>query len=632
MAGPPLQEKLERAMQHHRAGERARAEELYRQVLAKDRAHTVATHLLGALLLETGNNEEAVDLLSRAIARAPEQAVFFANLGEAQRRLERYADAISSLRRAIELRPELAEAHYTLGVTLRAEGRLDEAIDSLARAAALKPGLIVARIALSGAFYDRGQLDAACAECVRALEIDGNVADAHQQLGFVLTELGRVGDGVASYRRALDLKPDHRVAHGNLVYALAFQPGETAASTLKEAVAWGRRHAGGEVVTRIPHPNDRDPGRRLRVGYVSPDFRTHCQALFMVPVLEHRDQSAVEVFAYSMVKRPDEVTERIRGLCDGFRPIASLSDADAVEAIRRDRIDILVDLTMHMADNRLHLFASRPAPVQVAWLAYPGTTGLAAMGYRITDAILDPPDADVTDRYSERSVRLPDSFWCYDPLTRVPEVNPLPASSEAAQGRVTFGCLNSFKKTNGEVFALWAQVLRVVDGSRLLLSAQPGTPRTRARHAMERAGVDPGRLDFVDQRPRLEYLALYHRIDLCLDTFPYGGHTTSLDSFWMGVPVVTLVGQTVVGRAGLCFAQNLGVPELAARTPEQFVATAAALAGDLPRLGQLRRELRGRMERSPLMDAPRFVHNLDAAYRWMWRRWCEGATPGATSK
>jgi predicted O-linked N-acetylglucosamine transferase (SPINDLY family) len=628
MAGPALQGKLERAMQHHRAGDRARAEELYRQVLAKDRTHVVATNLLGALLLEIGNNEEAVDLLSRAIAREPGQAVFFANLGEAQRRLERYADAISSLRRAVALRPNLAEAHYTLAVTLRAEGLVDEAIASFERALALKPGLMAALIALSGLFFDLGQLDDARDACERALQIDRRAADAHQQLGFVLTELGRVGDGVASYRQALDLKPDHRVAHSNLVYALAFHPGESSASILKEAAAWGRRHAGGEAGTRFPHPNDRDPGRRLRVGYVSPDFRTHCQALFMVPLLEHRDRSAAEVIAYSMVKRPDEVTERIRGLCDGFRPIAALGDADIAEAIRSDRIDILVDLTMHMADNRLHLFAARPAPVQVAWLAYPGTTGLPAMDYRITDAVLDPPDEDVTDRYSERSVRLPDSFWCYDPLTRVPEVNPLPAASEAGEGRVTFGCLNSFKKTNGDVFALWAQVLRAVDGSRLLLSTPAGDPRTRACESFERAGVDPGRLDFVDQRPRAEYLALYHRIDLCLDTFPYGGHTTSLDSFWMGVPVVTLVGQTVVGRAGLCFAHNLGLPELAARTPEQFVATAVALAGDLPRLGQLRSELRGRMERSPLMDAPRFAHNLDAAYRWMWRRWCEAATPG----
>jgi predicted O-linked N-acetylglucosamine transferase (SPINDLY family) len=362
------------------------------------------------------------------------------------------------------------------------------------------------------------------------------------------------------------------------------------------------------------------------VGYVSPDFRGHCQALFLVPTLEHRDRAATEVFGYSLVKRPDPFTDRIRGLCDGFRDIRKLSDREAARAIAEDRIDVLVDLTMHMCDNRLALFACRPAPVQVTWLAYPGTTGLAAMDYRLTDSYLDPPGGDTDGHYSEQSVRLPDAFWCYDPLASGPEPGPLPAE---AAGRVTFGSLNSFKKTNDDVFALWARVLRGVDGSRLLLSAQPGDSRARARGAFERAGVDPERLEFVDQRTRAEYLALYRRIDVCLDTFPYGGHTTSLDAFWMGVPVVTLVGGTVVGRAGLCIAYHLGLPELVADSPDAFVSMAVHLARDRPRLADWRGQLRGRMESSALMNARRFARNLDAAYRSIWRRWCEAPVTGA---
>jgi predicted O-linked N-acetylglucosamine transferase (SPINDLY family) len=620
MVSPTLQEKVDRAMHHHRQRELPRAEELYRQVLRKDGKHLIAMHLLSALLMETDRNEKAIDLLRRATELAPAQAIFFANLGEAQRRLQRYDDARASLERAIALQPELAEAHYTLGLTLQAERYSEAAIASFERAAAIKPGLVPVYPSLAMSLFDLGRLDEARAACACALELEPELADAHAKLGLVLMELGRVGEAIVSYRRAIASQPDNRAAHSNLVFSMIFHPAETPASMLGEATRWAERHAAVAPGDLRPHTNDRDPERRLRVGYVSPDFREHCQALFFVPVLEHRVRAQVEVFCYSMVAHPDKMTARIQGLSDGFRDIAKLSDADASDAIRRDGIDVLVDLTMHMGGNRLQLFASKPAPVQVAWLAYPGTTGLPAMDYRITDVHLDPPDVDVSEIYSERSVCLPDSFWCYDPLTRAPEVNPLPASRD---GTITFGCLNSYKKTNAEVFALWARVLRAVDRSRLLLLAQPGEPRARARDEFARAGVDPDRLEFVELQARRDYLAHYHRIDCCLDTFPAGGHTTSLDSFWMGVPVVALLGRTAVGRAGLCYARNLGLEELVAETPDQFVAIAVDLTRDLPRLARLRAELRGRMERSPLMDGPRFARNLESAYRGIWRRWCE---------
>jgi protein O-GlcNAc transferase len=340
-------------------------------------------------------------------------------------------------------------------------------------------------------------------------------------------------------------------------------------------------------------------------------------------LFEHHDREAVEVFAYSFVRRPDDTTRRVQGLTDGFREIAALSDAEAADRIRADRIDVLVDLTMHMGENRMPLFALKPAPIQVAWLAYPGTTGLGAMDYRITDVHLDPPDVDATSSYAERSVRLPDTFWCYDPLTREPRVNGLPARREGRDGPVTFGCLNNFGKTNADVFALWARVLGAIEGSRMLLLAPHGQSRDRARSAFARGGVDPGRVEFVDFQPRRDYLNTYLRIDLCLDTFPVNGHTTSLDAFWMGVPVVTRVGPTVLGRAGLGYARNLGLEELVATTEERYVAIAAGLARDLPRLEGLREGLRARMERSPLMDGPRFARSFEAAYRGMWHRWCQ---------
>jgi len=364
-----------------------------------------------------------------------------------------------------------------------------------------------------------------------------------------------------------------------------------------------------------------EPNRRLRVGYVSADFRWHCQRFFVVPLFTHHDRGQIEIFCYSNVRDPDAMTDRIRGLAGHWRDIVGLDDASAAQTIRKDRIDILVDLTMHMDGNRLPLFARKPAPVQVCWLAYPGTTGMTAMDYRVTDRFLDPPERSTEEAYSERSIRLPDTFWCYDPLTEEPEVGPLPAK---ASGHVVFGSLNNFCKVNDALLDLWARVLRETAGSRLVLMAPPGDARRRVLGTFAKHGVESGRIDLAGKMPHAEYLGLYRRIDICLDPVPYNGHTTSLDAFWMGVPVVTRVGDTVVGRAGLCQAMNLGLPELVATTSDEYVAIAVALAGDLERLERLRASLRSRMRSSPLMDGARFARNLERAYREIWQRWCEG--------
>jgi predicted O-linked N-acetylglucosamine transferase (SPINDLY family) len=296
-----------------------------------------------------------------------------------------------------------------------------------------------------------------------------------------------------------------------------------------------------------------------------------------------------------------------------------LSDEQLARQIGEDRIDVLVDLNLHTANNRLLVFARKPAPVQVSWLGYPGRAGLTAIDYRLTDPYLDPPG---TDEFlsSEKPVRLPDTFWCYDPFEgRGVPVNRLPALEG---GRITFGCLNNFCKINGGVLDLRAQVLRAVSGSMLLLLAHHGSHRQGALDRLAWSGIDPQRVEFAERRPRVAYLELYHRVDIGLDTFSYNGHTTSLDSFWMGVPVVTLVGHTPASCAGWCQLSNLGLSELAGHTSEQFVQIAVDLARDLLRLDSLRSTLRQRMERSPLMDAPRFARNIESAYRQMWQSWC----------
>jgi predicted O-linked N-acetylglucosamine transferase (SPINDLY family) len=308
----------------------------------------------------------------------------------------------------------------------------------------------------------------------------------------------------------------------------------------------------------------------------------------------------------------------VRGHADSWRNIVGLSDPHVADLVCNDQIDILVDLSMHTAYNRLLMFARKPAPVQVCWLAYPGTTGLAALDYRLTDPYLDPPGF-LDAFYSEESIRLPDTFWCYDPLGDQAEVNDLPALEN---GFVTFGCLNNFWKVNDGCLALWAQVLQAVPRSRLVLLAPPGWARDHVRTRFEQAGIAEARVEFADRQPRQVYFQSYQRIDLGLDPFPCNGGTTTLDALWMGVPTLTVVGKTVVGRAGWTQLSNLGLQELAAETAEQYVALAARVSGDLPRLQELRRTLRQRLQASPLMDGMRFARNVEQAYRQMWRRWC----------
>ena len=624
----------------------------YRRALELKPDHAGAYNNLGAIFKAAGNLDEALDCWRRAVELNPHFAEAHNNLGVALKEQGKLAEAIACYRRALELRPDFAEAHNNCGVALKEQGKLDEAVaccrralelrpgaaevhsnlgnalkeqgkldEALAcyrRALELKPDYAEARNNFGVAFKEQGKLDEAVACYRRALELKPDYAEAHSNLGNVLKDQGKLDEAIACCRRALEVKPDLAEVHSNLLYAQLFCPGYDAQALYEEHCRWNQRHATPLLKFIQPHHNDRSPDCRLKVGYVSPDFRDHCQALFTVPLFSAHDHENFEIVCYADVVRPDGITRRLRAYADTWRNITGLSHEQVAQWIRQDGIDILVDLTMHMAHNRLLVFARKPAPVQACWLAYPGTTGISAIDYRITDPYLDPPGLD-DGCYAEESVRLPDSFWCYDPLDSEAAVKALPA---AEKGYVSFGCLNNFCKVNPLVLKLWARVLNAVDRSRLTLLAGEGKHRRQALDMLAEEGVGGDRVTFVAIRPRSQYLRYYHGIDIGLDTVPYNGHTTSLDAFWMGVPVVTLTGSTVVGRAGLCQLMNLGLPELIASSPEQYVHIAAELAHDLPRLRELRETLRERMRASPLMNAPRFARNIETVYRAMWRRWC----------
>lgn len=628
-------------------GDSEEAQAAYRRALALQPGDASALTNLGTLLQEAGRDEEALESLRAALAAAPDTAVAMINLGVLLTRLEHLDEALPLLERAAAIVPPIAHAAYNYGVALQARGRLRDAEAQYRRALALDPAHAQAANNLGNVCRDLGDYPAAreayeAAVCVRpdfvdafnnaanlmrtlgnldeaqallrqALDLDPSRSATLNNLGNVFKDCGDLDEGIECFRRAVASEPGNLIAHSNLLYALSFQA-EDPQVILDEARRWSAQHEAPLGAQRMQVPVDTATGRHLRIGYVSGDFREHCQSLFMTPLLAHHDRTRFEIHAYSSVVRPDATTARLAAHVDKWRDVRTLSDAALAEQIRADGIDILVDLTMHMSDGRPLLFARKPAPVQVAWLAYPGTTGIGAVDWRLTDPWLDPP---VHDRYySEKSWRLPHTFWCYDPLALEPEVNALPASGT---GYVTFGSLNNPCKLTDTTLNLWARVFARLPAARLVLMAAAGEARRGLAQRLAQAGIAPARVRFLPFRPRADYLRSYHEIDLGLDTLPYNGHTTSLDALWMGVPVVTRIGPTVAGRAGLSQLANLGLAELAADSDDAFVETAVSLANDLPRLANLRATLRGRMAGSPLMDGERFARGVEAAYEGMWR-------------
>jgi predicted O-linked N-acetylglucosamine transferase (SPINDLY family) len=576
---------------------------------------------LGNVLKDRGKLDEAVTCYRRALELKPDFAEAHNNLGVTFQEQGKRDESLACYRRALELKPDYAEAYNNLGDALQDQGKLDEAIACFRRALELNPDYAGAHNNLGNALEKWGRLDDALTCYRRALELKPDYAEAHNNLGNVLKDQGKVGESLACCRRALELKPDYAEAHSNLLYTLNFSADYDAWAIYEEHRRWNETFAEPLAQSIRRHGNDSTPNRRLRVGYVSPDFRSHPVGRFVLPLLESHDRRSVEVFCYASLRTPDAMTEACRAGADVWRNVLGLSDEQLANTIRQDQIDILVDLTMHTAGSRLMVFARKPAPVQVTYLAYCGTTGLRTIDYRLTDPYLDPP-GETEGRYSEQSVWLPETYWCYRPIAQTPPVNPLPALSG---GCVTFGCLNNFCKATAPTLAAWSHLLQAMPGSQLLLHARAGSHRDGVREFFAKEGVSPERVTFVHNLPTAEYFGLYQRIDLALDPFPYGGGTTTCDALWMGVPVVSLAGQTAVGRGGLSILSNIGLPELVAHDTEQYVQIAVDLANDQPRLSDLRATLRERMQSSPLMNAPRFARNVEAAYRTMWQRWCEGA-------
>ncbi len=641
---------------HFRAGRLGEAEAACRRALMADPGHADALNLLGVIDYRSGHHEHAAELLARAVAAKPSSAEAHNNHGNVLNGLGRFAEAEAACRRALEIRPgypeaqlnlgnalqgagryeeaegacrkavalmpNRAEAHYNLGNVLGALGLLDDAVAAYARALDLDPDYRDALVNLANLHQARGRVGEAEALLRRAVCLAPDFAEAHNNLGNALKSQGRLAEAEASYGRALELKPGYREAESNRLFALLYDDELGAAEVAAAFKGWGAaaaRRAGPAAA----HGNEADPERRLRLGYVSPDFRRHAMAYYLEPLLAAHDRRAVSVHCYAEVSAPDEVSGRFQALAEGWVRTVGMSDAMLAARIREDGIDILVDLAGHTAGNRLALFALKPAPVQVATLVALGqTTGLAAIDYVLTNARLSPAGSEA--QFAERLQRLPGGVLSFQPSPAWPEVTPLPAAS---RGHLTFASFNDPARISPSALALWSEVLRAVPDGRLLLKHR-SLVDDGVRGRLEAAFASEGVAERVElrgvERGWAAEMGVYEEVDLALDTCPVNGGTSSCIALWMGLPVVTLVGAAMHQRFGREFVAELGHGEWAVESGPAYVALAAELAGDLERLAGLRRELRPRMAASALMDHAGRARDIEAAYREIWRRWCAG--------
>lgn len=576
----PMSKKSEKLLQQAQAaantGNRAQAQRCYEKILEKEPQHLDARYFLGTLLAEQGRYPQARQHLEIAARLAPDSPYILNNLGNIHLLCGEDAAAEQAFRKALRVAPEMPEAQTNLGNLLVRKGALEEAIGLAQQVVAARPEQIAAHVMLANALKDQGRID----------------------------------EAIPHFRRAAELAPGNAVARSNLLMALNYSAALSPAEIRTTHEEWASRFPPAQ-----PRPARARAGR-LRVGYLSPDLGRHPVGYLMEPVLAAHDREAFEICVYSDNRSPDDMTARLRAGVDCWRDVGGLGNDDLASVLATEGLDVLVELAGHGAGNRLAMLGRRFAPVQVSYLGYPATTGLKSIDYVITDRALDPSDSDQAF-YAEKLWWLPRPCFAFRPDAEFPAVAPLPA---ATAGSLTFGSFNALAKISPAVIDLWAAVMRALPDARLLMQARalsdPGS-RLRLAEAFRERGVAPDRIEMAGFTSLPQHLELFSRTDVCLDTFPWNGHMTTLDSLWMGVPVLTLAGDRRAARMGAAIMGELGLTDFIAATPEEFVARAVALAGDPIVLGDLRTSLRDRLGRSRLADGAGLARALEAAFAAM---------------
>ena len=573
------------AQSQYELGNFREAETLVDLVILLDEHHANATFLAGAIAARTNRPELAYDLISIALYREPKNALFFSGLSTVLSNRGDHDGAISALEKALELDPELAMAHANI----------------------------------AGVYQRRFRYGDALWHAETAIGLEPTNAGAHSNRGSALLALGRLGEAVDAFDHALALDPTKIFAASNRLFTKLYSADVSPEEYTADAIEFGRRFA-DPLLRRRAFANDRDPDRQLRIGFVSGDFCNHALVRFFEPYLRAIDRCGSAALAYMSHAGEDRVSERLRPLFDMWRNIAGLDDDEAADLIERDAIDILVDLSGHSAGNRLLMFARKPAPIQVTWIGHPGTTGLNAIDYRLTDAGTDPVGL-AEPLHSEQLWRLPRVTATYMGVDDLPPVRDRAPFEDA--GYITFGCFNRLTKVSHGALQTWARILTVVPDARLFIVATDiGSPEVR-RVVEERLASSGMPLDRVIFQPRVNsgYHDLYHQVDIALDPYPYNGGTTSFDTLSMGVPFIALNGNHAAARTGASILKVIGLPDLIADTEDAYVAIARDLAGDRDRLRATRQGLRERLNASPLTDHRGLASDVSSAFRNMWKLW-----------
>jgi len=651
-----IDEAIQIALQHVKSGDLQQAEKLLIEILKTQPNNATAITTLGIVSYYLKNYDSAIEYGKRALYFSPTNAYIYYTLGNAFSEKKQFYKAISCYQRALELNPNDSKLFYSLGLAFKYRGKLEEAKSCFNEALRLNPNLVDAYINLGVIFNEKRNFVESTDYFEKALQLDPtnsfayhgiahnlfeinqfqeaikyyekslnlfpNNADVYNNIGIILMTQGKLDEAKKYFKHALKLKPDELRPYANILMMMNYNSDYDAKRIFSEHVQFAKHFCDPLYPTTHLYTNKRTPNRRLKVGYVSPDFRRHPVACFIEPVIKVHSNEYFDVYCYSNSKIRDQVTERIQRYADHWRDITEITDEEASGLIRVDEIDILVDLAGYTGDNRVQLFARKPAPIQVSWIGYLTTTGLSAINYKIADNYTDP--LCMTEQfYTEELIRLPESFLCYLPDEDSPKVNNLPA---LLTGNITFGSFNNFRKVRPEVFTLWAKVLNVIPGSRLIMKGKNFFDKSTCQYAINmfiQRGIAPERITLLSSDPSPKHLESYNQVDIGLDTFPFNGAATTCEAMWMGVPVITLAGAAYHSRTGISLLSNVGLPELVAKTSDEYVSIAVNLAKDLQRLRSIRERLRDMIKYSPLCDAKKFTLSLEMCYSKMWETWCK---------